>query len=77
MSDKTCGACAHGKPALVKCSLHSGKFPWLKKQREKCEDFAERADSVEQIVHEWNGWCLFQGLDPEPYIDRLQDLGVI
>lgn len=48
MSDKTCGTCANGKPALVRCTVHGDEFPWLKKRNEACDDFCERADSLEQ-----------------------------
>lgn len=59
MDGKTCGTCAHGKPALVKCVIHRDEFPWLKKQKETCGDWAERTDSVEQVVSEMLG-CICQ-----------------
>lgn len=49
---KTCGTCAHGKPALVKCAIHRDEFPWLKKQKDTCADWTERADSVDQVARE-------------------------
>ena len=50
MSDKTCGTCANGKPALVRCTVHGDEFPWLKKRNEACDDFCERADSLEALA---------------------------
>ena len=50
MSDKTCGTCANGKPALVRCTVHGDEFPWLKKRNEACDDFCERADSLEAVA---------------------------
>lgn len=37
--------------------------------------YEERTDSVEEIAREWRAWCLRFDLDPEPFIDRLTDLG--
>ena len=50
MSDKTCGTCANGKPALVRCTVHGDEFPWLRKRNEACDDFCERADSLEAVA---------------------------
>ena len=85
---RTCGTCAHGKPALVRCAIHSDEFPWLKKQKDTCADWTGRGDSVEQValdmldeILEWDSRHPDEmpdaGDESKCYASRLRRLGVV
>ena len=91
MSDKTCGTCVrldirsnppfplYGRfPCWYSTSIASNgiEIPNVRKPSDDaCDSWIERTDSVEQIARYWRAWCLRFDLDPEPFIDRLADLG--